>query len=467
MLACRRLSLRCAGCLLGYSHRPAAASGSSNISAPASDPTAADRHSFSSTGTDRENYGNERETLWKRATALVATTSAELRAEVERDARDGVAAVPPLPPPGWKVRHSPGSNFFSMTQVLKNGSQSSVFRARRYRSVHDTFMQTVGEQFHRRIKGNEGGNSNVVSCKDNRAQDSKTTREDGGFCAKMSVDYKQDKVDCHAKLHPVGGADHCSRVNRADIHLTIFAPFLVYDPSIHDSTVDICEWSSFDLIIQKTKPTNANGKEDPGLLSHLAEESALCMYVRLASVNSEMRIRSIQLLSMQEAQALTDHACLGQGEPLLLELLQRRPLRHSAAEKHRDEALICLSEAVAGSLRVVEDQVAHEKLCGADGVAVACSSSSHGSYYPAYEMILDPNSLAGKYSRTLCYGGPYMRELSREMQESLIEYIQGDLGVSSQLCEYVCQMQYFLEQEEYMTWLGRVQHMAQSVARRD
>lgn len=36
----------------------------------------------------------------------------ELRAEIERDAKDGSAAIPPLTPIGWSVEHNPGTRFF-------------------------------------------------------------------------------------------------------------------------------------------------------------------------------------------------------------------------------------------------------------------------------------------------------------------------------------------------------------------
>ncbi|CBH17302.1 hypothetical protein, conserved [Trypanosoma brucei gambiense DAL972] len=402
-----------------------------------------------STGEGGKASTCERVSLRTIAESLGAAAAAELRAEVERDTRDGVAAIPPLPPLGWRVRHPSGSNYFVMTRTLKNGVQSAELNNRRYRSVHDIFLQSLqkgGHKYAQKGKGSEGRQKHA------KEEEEPPSQEDGKSSPKVTVGYDREGRGHRATLQRMDELHDSPKLSRADVHLTVFAPFRVYDPSLHDPTVDICEWSSFDLVVQKTVPDNRVANKLLQPLSCTPQDGALSMYVCLASVNSEMRIRSIQLLSMKEAQALVEHACFGNGEPLFLELLRRRGRRRPLVERRFDDP------------RLRYEEVAQPQQV-ADEAAVACSSSCYGPYYPAFEMLMDSCGSAGEYSRALCYGGPYVSELSRELCDALLDYIKGDLGVSDQLCEYVCQMQFFLEQEEYMTWLGQVQHVANAVSR--
>ncbi|KAG8344594.1 putative Mitochondrial glycoprotein [Trypanosoma vivax] len=396
------------------------------------------------------------------AATLSEAAARELRAEVERDMRDGVSAIPPLPPRGWQLHHPAGSRFFYMSRTLKGGASSSELNTRRYQSVHDSFLNALRNAHAQRRKGKTHVRNNDLEMA------SADPQPDANPSTKVVVDYrKQGNGDNRMMLRRAGDEGDASGVTRADVHLVLFAPFRVCDPSLHDPSVDIFEWSAFDLIIHKTVAQSVKEAGDNPLesLVHMLEDDALVMYVRLANVNSEVRIRSVQFISLSEAQALYEHACFGAGEPLFLELVRRlrRPtfdlgtiasLGHFTPRGHYDDPRAHTRDTV----NLVGD--------GRDGEDISLKSFKRSSYIHAYKMLLEPSSVAGEYSRTLCYGGPYITELSKEMVESLQEYLQGDLGVSAELCEYVCQMQFYLEQEEYMAWLGQLQHIGATVASR-
>ncbi|RNF04945.1 uncharacterized protein Tco025E_07891 [Trypanosoma conorhini] len=421
---------------------------------------------------DREQ--DELQLLRQSARTLRGATEAEIKAEVERDSRDGVAAVPPLPPSGWNVQHPAGSNYFVMTKTLCGGAKSAELHKRRYQSVHDSFLQAVKESQRQNMLRDQ-------KRKQRQQQQQKRPREQqaqaqhrlaaisGGeslqatsLSQKMVVDYSGENQR-RAMLREMETPHGAEVVERMDVHLTVFAPFRVYDPSLQDPTVDICEWSSFDVLVRKTTPADGRGSEG-GTRSPLnsvapfVEESALCMLVRLASVNSEMRIRFIQFLSRHEAQALEEHVCFGQGEPGFLELMRRRRQVGAATRPFRslrryDEPLAQLQEVPAGQKALAGNPLNLNSQQGACGTA--------------YELLTGCFDSNGEYSRTLCYSGPYLSELSKEMMEVIQGYLQGDLAISTELCEYVCQMQYFLEQEEYMAWLGRLRHVATVAAERN
>nr|CCC52901.1 conserved hypothetical protein, fragment [Trypanosoma vivax Y486] len=352
------------------------------------------------------------------AATLSEAAARELRAEVERDMRDGVSAIPPLPPRGWQLHHPAGSRFFYMSRTLKGGASSSELNTRRYQSVHDSFLNALRNAHAQRRKGKTHVRNNDLEMA------SADPQPDANPSTKVVVDYRKQ-----------GNGDNRMMLRRLIIHKTV---------------------------AQSVKEAGDNPLES---LVHMLEDDALVMYVRLANVNSEVRIRSVQFISLSEAQALYEHACFGAGEPLFLELVRRlrRPtfdlgtiasLGHFTPRGHYDDPRAHTRDTV----NLVGD--------GRDGEDISLKSFKRSSYIHAYKMLLEPSSVAGEYSRTLCYGGPYITELSKEMVESLQEYLQGDLGVSAELCEYVCQMQFYLEQEEYMAWLGQLQHIGATVASR-
>ncbi|EKF35021.1 hypothetical protein MOQ_002356 [Trypanosoma cruzi marinkellei] len=425
---------------------------------------------------------DELRSLHLSACTLCDAAEREIKAEIERDSRDGVAAIPPLPPSGWKVQHPVGSNYFVMTRTLSGGAKSAEQQTRRYQSVHDVFLKTLKENQRRNVLREKKQRQETEEEEEDKEQEqqqglqgqmqeqagndmddiaSSTSLRSKGSVKKMVVDYSGQKQH-RAVLREMADSNDAEHVDRMDVCLTVFAPFRVYDPSLHDPTVDICEWSSFDVLVRKKKATvkkGSGGITNIALnsLAQLVHDKALCMFVRLASVNSEMRIRFIQFLSVNEAQALEEHACFGRGEPGFLELMRRRRQMRARTRPFRslrryDEPLISLHEAPN-----TQDASSTSPL------AIGSQQDSRGS---AYELLTDCFDSTGEYSRTLCYSGPYLSELSKEMMGALQDYLQGDLAISQELCEYVCQMQFFLEQEEYMAWLGRLRHVATVVSGR-
>ncbi|ORC86076.1 uncharacterized protein TM35_000301160 [Trypanosoma theileri] len=424
----------------------------------------------------------------------------EIKAEIERDSRDGTAAIPPLPPLGWKVQHPAGSNYFVMTHTLLGGVKSAELHARRYQSVHDVFLQAMKEKQGREGKQRHDTTQTTYPSGNSTAGDSNKSYSNS---TRMTVGYDKGNKRS-AVLRDMMDTEEPSGVKRADVHLTLFTPFRVYDPSSHDPTVSICEWSSFDLLVRKTVvknrnrknmnsntnsgSSNGNSNKDDGSrvaenplesMAHLVEESGLCLFVRLASVDSEMRIRSVQLLSRRQAQSLEEHVCFGKGEPIFLELLHSyrqpnnttRPLR--SVRRYDDPLTLTHSEEVKARRDGIEATSSIAAVAAANNnnnsdnnnnVNNNYVSSTAVSYGDGYELLVNCFDSGGEYSRALCYNGPCVSELSKEMIVALHEYLQGDLGISSELCEYVCQMQFFLEQEEYMSWLGRVRHLASVVS---
>ncbi|RNF14797.1 hypothetical protein TcG_07494 [Trypanosoma cruzi] len=413
---------------------------------------------------------DETQSLGLSARTLRDAAEREIKAEIERDSRDGVAAIPPLPPSGWKVQHPAGSNYFVMTRTLRGGAKSAEQQTRRYQSVHDVFLKALkGNQRQKVLRDTkrreekeeqqqqQGIQGQMQEPARNVMDDitSSSSLQSRGSFKKMVVDYTGQNQH-RAVLREMPDSNDAEHVDRMDVCLTVFAPFRVYDPSFHDPTVNICEWSSFDVLVRKkmaAEKQGSSGRTNNNLnsLAHLVHDRALCMFVRLASVNSEMRIRFIQFLSINEAQALEEHACFGRGEPGFLELMRRRRQMRARTRPFRslrryDEPLTLLHEAPD-----TQDASSTSPL------AIGSQQDSRGS---AYELLTECFDSTGEYSRTLCYSGPYLSELSKEMMGALQDYLQGDLALSQELCEYVCQMQFFLEQEEYMAWLGRLRHVA-------
>lgn len=66
--------------------------------------------------------------------------------------------------------------------------------------------------------------------------------------------------------------------------------------------------------------------------------------------------------------------------------------------------------------------------------------------------INDGGILTGNRSS---YGGPNPLSLSKAMNDQILDYAYC-LGLDNRLAEYVCQMLYYLEHQEYLTWLARV-----------
>lgn len=306
----------------------------------------------------------------------------ELKAEVERDAKEGdVAALPPLPPDGWAVQRTPGSRFFTMQKRL----DESVDGTPRLRSALE---EALRRQHHRSSR-----------------------------MAYPAASSKQQRYMLHTS--DKGSTALSPTFCRFYTDVNIYAPFQVRDLSLLDSRVPICEWACFDMCVTKS-PNDVTHSSSSSLAPHQSRvwEDRTCLYLRLASANSELRVRSMQFLSLPSLRAMRSTGAFGGGDPFWKAL----------AERTGDAGRPCDAPSTS-PLRV---------LTNADAL--------------------------GEFSRGLCYQGPCMSNLSRELREALNEYIAGDLGISHQVVEYICQMQFFKEQEEYMGWLARLSHAARATA---
>lgn len=78
-------------------------------------------------------------------------------------------------------------------------------------------------------------------------------------------------------------------------------------------------------------------------------------------------------------------------------------------------------------------------------------------------QFLDDRTQLGDFARSMVYHGPHCSSLSAELQDGLLQYLSDNLGINNGVVEYVCQMQYFIEQEEYMGWLARLGLIAQRI----
>lgn len=393
-----------------------------------------------------------RRQLFSSCTALNDVVQAELRAEVARDITDGVAAVPPLAPAGWRVLHPTGSSYFTMTRV-KHGryaksrprggggsaEESCNDSVPRYRSVHDIMTGRSSSPQH-------------------------TPQQ-------QQHQHQQQKRGPHWLSPHNGGEDNGVRYARSDTHITIFAPFRTLDLTLFDPTVDICEWTRFDVLVRKTKPAmNATASGAAAMSSAISSASfplsqpltplqgqqetwdeGRCIFLRLACANSELRIRSLQFVSNTLARALEKHAVFGKGEPLYLELLRRLRREQTVGRQGRQ-----------GDRWYSAVSTLH--LFDAPGSAAAAPAGATTLHDPLLSgasgntsdaVLTSRFDRSGEYARTFAYAGPYLTELSRELREALQEYVMVHLGITNEVAEYVCQMGFFLEQEEYVGWLAQ------------
>eukprot|EP00796_Vickermania_ingenoplastis_P004251 gene4251-3073_t len=281
----------------------------------------------------------------------------ETRAEVERDARDGAAAVPPLPPLGWRVVHEPGSRSLVLERCFRDTAATPRFRS-------------VLEEALNRQRG-------------------------------------QKPLHNEKQRAPTAPA----AAGRLSTHVRIRAPFRVRDLSLLDPKIPITEWTCLDAFVTKKPPVS--GSVPPQPVQQQIWDDRECMLLRLASVESEVRLRAVQFLSRPVARRIRETAAFGAGDPLWCSAAARQ--RHPVG-------------AVASSPDV---------LLGATPF--------------------------GELGRAMSYHGPYLSNISAELRDALLTYIASELGITGELVEYVCQMQYFAEQEEYMSWLARLGLLAESL----
>lgn len=391
-----------------------------------------------------DKASRRRRAVHERCKALQTCVSDELRAEIARDAWDGKAAIPPLAPADWAVHHQAGTSFFTMQRTLRP-HQSPTSSTAANASASGRFCSVQEESL---------GRPRKVPYRDTTTP-THTAYPSGSLTA--------GQREASQSLRQLVAQD----VVRSDIHLHLFVPFRVTDLTLVDPNISICEWSCFNLLVYKTRPPPPEKQSlqqpQPPRTVLLGQQRLWdqhsAMFFRLATANSELRMRSVQFLSQAEARALEEHCVFGRGDPVYLELARRqRQLESRQAAKGCpvpwrpvDPSVAARAEFCHPTQRFVTEPQPHASVRqrfdadGYDRLDLLCNNATH----------------TGDVARALCYQGPYLTELSKELHEALLHYLMVDLGVSSQVSEYVCQMQYFMEQEEYVGWLARWRHMAE------
>ncbi|CAC9466363.1 conserved hypothetical protein [Leishmania infantum JPCM5] len=421
---------------------------------------------------------DQRRRLFAQCTELADVVQEELRAEVARDMKDGVAAVPPLAPSGWRVLHTTGSSYFTMSRLKKgcyvdsravgrraNDNGDSPLPASdmvpRYRSVHD--LVTGGGRPPRSAKRDDAAAEREMWV----LRRGRYTAAQDGQAAPQRNSPAGDEGDC--RQHGGSRRRDAVRYARSDMHITLFAPFRSLDLTLYNPRVGICEWTRFDVLIRKERPkaaaAAAASRSSPLLATTLEGQQEVwdegrCMFLRLAYVNGELRVRSLQFVSHKLARALEEHAVFGKGEPLYLEMLRRLPMDvsfHKPSQRRGSSSLERKAQpstvSAASPVNVFD---APEPTPATPAAAAPRTVSSFNSA----RVLTSQFDRSGEYARTFAYAGPYITELSKELREALSEYIMMNVGITNEVAEYVCQMQFFLEQEEYVGWLAQWMQLA-------
>ncbi|GET86967.1 hypothetical protein, conserved [Leishmania tarentolae] len=448
------------------------ASSSSNAFSSSASPEALPPTLDPTTASERAAL-HQRRRLFAQCIELADVVQEELRAEVARDMKDGVAAVPPLAPSGWRVLHTTGSSYFTMSRLKKgcyvdsraggrradddgDSPLAASDTAPRYRSVHD--LVTNGGRPPRSANRDDASTDRREMWVLHRGR---YTAVSDGQAAPQGNSPKEEEGDSHQR----GGGRRRDAVRyaRSDTHITLFAPFRSLDLTLYHPRVGICEWACFDVLIRKERPKAATAASlrscalPTAVLEGQQEvwDEGRCMFVRLACANGELRVRSLQFVSHKLARALEEHAVFGKGDPLYLEMLRRRPIDvsfHRPSQRRGGSSLgrkTQTSTVTASSPVNIFD--APEPTPATPASAAPRAASSFNSAH----VLTSQFDRSAEYARTFAYNGPYITELSKELREALSEYIMVEMGITNEVAEYVCQLQFFLEQEEYIGWLAQ------------
>ncbi|CUG87643.1 Hypothetical protein, putative [Bodo saltans] len=326
---------------------------------------------FSSLGSSSSSQQN----LLPSETQLFDVCRAELRAEELRDAVEGVPAIAPMVPPGWSMEpRSTNSNYFVLTRhpPRQRGTKASSSSP-----TEDEDEGTVMSS-HRKFRSRQQEEIERME-RDLLARRASTSSS--------SQQKKQQQQQAALRLLPVAPS------------VQIFCPMRTIDPSLHDSSVDLCEWTGFDVLVRKQGGVGGGGAG----VAEPARSTDVIMF-SMASVNSELRLRSVQVVSPNQAKTAISVS------------------RHISDSPGRESTVFATSPAAA--LEVVT----------------------------AFD-------LTGEYYRdTQLYKGPLLSELSKPMQEELRNYVHNALGVTAEVREFIAQMLFVLEQEAYTAWLAQIGH---------
>lgn len=419
--------------------------------------------------------------LYRAAVGLKAVVEEELAAELRRDAEDGAAAIPPFAPGGWTVRHPAGSSYFTMMKAIPGSSrvapdeEEEVRLSRRHALLEEDVCSAAGEPRFRSVRDDaDRGRRPLPTAGSPSAHPGSSSGELWGEAIPTFPYSKQ--MQQQRRLSPSKAR---APVPRSNVHVTLFAPFQVQDLSLYDPNNSICEYAPFDVLVQKTPPAAlstwpASRPETPPPLllkgHQRVWDTDTAMFLRLASVNSELRLRSVGFLSDAVARRVEEGACFGRGDPLFVALLARHTpvarrqerLQRLREQRQRRRTRERELSAEADELSPPMNRFfTHHK----GSPSPPAASARRRALSPAEALLKTDFTVSGSVARAQLYQGPYLSELSNELRDALLTYVMTDIGITPEVREYVCQMQYFMEQEEYMGWLARWRHVADRLQR--
>jgi hypothetical protein len=199
-------------------------------------------------------------------------------------------------------------------------------------------------------------------------------------------------------------------------HVRLRAALRSVDPSFWNSDVAICEWVPFRVVM-----TPDVGQVAPEGLSR----SRRALVADLAAVQSQLKVRRIWFA------------------PLDVDIVNGGAVPAASPADATDP--------FAGSAR----RLLHAPEWPPAMTSAPDAAGTTGSSQTAPSQSFLNSQRGPGNGEAASYGGPCFADLSRELQQALLEWLSAG-GVDARLGEYVCQQAYWIEQQEYNLWLARL-----------
>jgi hypothetical protein len=316
----------------------------------------------------------------------------QLHKEIERDVEEKTNANLPIPPSGWKVVHTPGTCTFQMS------------------TISHLFVKNSSDQ-----DGNIFGYRTSPPSSSTKSTSMKNNNSQPRFSVKIDV----------------------------------FCRFETMDPSFWEPSVSICEYVPFRIVMErvemekKTQNKRRQGDEydddddnffSPTTNSNVLNQSSRfhplhssLLVVDCAHVQSQLRIRRLFFAPVADRLALMDEVSIGMAHGIYAgpEISTRTP---STGD---DATTTFVTRAAASS---------------SSSSNPATDSSSYKENFVQMQ----------KSAKQLQFDAARNNKLiSKELHVSIMEMLSS-VGVDNRLGEFICQMGYCLEHEEYELWLAKL-----------
>ena len=312
--------------------------------------------------------------------ALHRMAKDQLAKELAHEVKDDT--LPPIVPEGWSAHQKRGSRVLVMKRVLTKGYLRSAEGKRSgLPSLPPTGSSLLNE--HERIMAQKKAQRRSIVERVMKQMEQGKSGTKGQEAVKVPAASRKNHIDD----------------DEMAIDITIYAPFQSVDPSFYDPSIDKCEWVPFDVRV--VKPDQSH-----------------CLFLRMASVNSELKIRYFQVLPYH-------------------------------GELAGETASISGGTAADGPIESGRRMI--------DSILGLNRTDS--------EALNQPLSCAGwsewqRHQRELQnYQGPPFTDLPKMFQGMMMDYITATLGVDYRVAEFICQMGFHAEHTEYQEWLGKLQEV--------